>query len=175
MKGLKMRSPGGILAAIFGRFGASLIVMPLGEVPMALEKGIIDMADWGTPYDNYVVGLHELARYFVHPFPHTNPIMCISVRLDTWNELPADLQAILEASVRELFWEHASEQFLKDRVAVEAMIAAGNVALHWDEAEEARMSAIAMEVWKEWAAKTPAANQIVESKMNFMRELGIIE
>jgi TRAP-type mannitol/chloroaromatic compound transport system substrate-binding protein len=173
--GLKMRSPGGILAAICARFGASLITMPLGEVYMALETGIIDLADWGTPSGNYAVGLHEVAKYFVYPFAHVNPIICIAVRPEAWNALPADIQAILETSVRELFWEKVSELWLEDKVAVEAMLAAGNVAIAWDEAEIARMAAIARETWEEWMGRSPMAARIGGSKIEFMKELGILE
>lgn len=56
---------------------------------------------------------------------------------------------------------------------VEEMIAAGNVAIAWDEAEVARMTTIAVEVWHEWAEKSPAAYEVVAAKLAFMRELGL--
>ena len=47
-KGLKVRTPQGMIAEILTKLGASIVVLPGGEVYSALDKGVVDAADWAT-------------------------------------------------------------------------------------------------------------------------------
>lgn len=175
-KGLKMRSPGGMSADIFGAFGTSLIVLPGEEIYSALEKGVIDMADWGTPALNFEFGLHEVTTYFTWPGFHHAPLATVDVRMDRWNELPDDIKAMLKVTMREWNWDNIQYTKLADLEAIRIMIEEyGNVPIAWEEAEIARLRAIAVEIWDEWAAKSPMAYRAIESQKDFMRELGLLE
>ncbi len=55
-KGLKIRVPQGMEAEILTRIGASVIVLPGTEVYSALDKGVIDATNWGTPSMNDTLG-----------------------------------------------------------------------------------------------------------------------
>ena len=56
-KGVKFRSPQGMTAEILTKLGASIVVLPGGEVFSALDKGVVDAADWGTHLDERAHGL----------------------------------------------------------------------------------------------------------------------
>jgi TRAP-type mannitol/chloroaromatic compound transport system substrate-binding protein len=59
-KGLKVRS-GGAAAKWFEAVGASVVSIPGPEISAALEKGVVDAAEWVGPTLNWGLGLHELA------------------------------------------------------------------------------------------------------------------
>jgi TRAP-type mannitol/chloroaromatic compound transport system substrate-binding protein len=68
-KGLKLRTAGA-WAEIATRLGASTVVLPGGEVYSALERGVIDAAEWSSPETNLPAGFHKIAKYIITPGVH---------------------------------------------------------------------------------------------------------
>ena len=64
-KGKRIRYPGGMIAEIFSYAGVSTVILPGGEVYAALEKGVIDGADFVGPAVNYDLGFAEVAKYII--------------------------------------------------------------------------------------------------------------
>ena len=113
-KGVKFRSPQGMTAEILTKLGASIVVLPGGEVYSALDKGVVDAADWATVSMNQRMGFHEIAKYPTKLY-HSMPIQEFTVNMDAWNKLPDDLKALLSTAVREWTWDQVQ------RVAVDDM------------------------------------------------------
>ena len=61
-KGLKMRVPQGMTAMLMQKLGASVVVLPGGEVYSALDKGVINTSDWATPSMNQRMGIYQVAK-----------------------------------------------------------------------------------------------------------------
>ena len=85
IKGVKFRSPQGMTAEILTKLGASIVVLPGGEVFSALDKGVVDAADWGSLSMNQRMGFHDVAKYptkLFHSMPvqeftvDHNPVVC---------------------------------------------------------------------------------------------------
>ena len=72
-KGVKFRSPQGMTAEILTKLGASIVVLPGGEVYSALDKGVVDAADWATISMNQRMGFHEVAKFPTKLF-HSMPV-----------------------------------------------------------------------------------------------------
>ena len=66
--GRKMRLPGGMVAEVFQAAGAKTTLIPGSEIFPALEKGVIDVADYVGPAVNYSLGFHQVTR-FISPDP----------------------------------------------------------------------------------------------------------
>ena len=77
-KGVKFRSPQGMTAEILTKLGASIVVLPGGEVFSALDKGVVDAADWGTISMNERMGFHAIAKNPTKVF-HSMPVQEFSV------------------------------------------------------------------------------------------------
>jgi TRAP-type C4-dicarboxylate transport system substrate-binding protein len=99
-KGKKIRFPGGMIAEIFSYAGVSTVIPPGGEVSSALEKGILDGADFVGPAVNYDLGFAEVAKYIIMG-PPTTPclhqpvdLMDLTVSLPRWNALPKHVQDV---------------------------------------------------------------------------------
>ncbi len=99
-KGVKFRSPQGMTAEVLTKLGASIVVIPGGEVYSALDKGVVDAADWGTVSMNQRMGFFEVAKYPV-VVGHSMPIQEFAVNMAAWRALPADIKAIVSSAVRE--------------------------------------------------------------------------
>jgi len=71
-KGLKMRVPQGMTAMLFQELGASVVVLPGGEVYSALDKGVINTSDWASPSMNQRLGFFQVAKYTNYPGFHSH-------------------------------------------------------------------------------------------------------
>ena len=96
LRKLKFRSSG-IGLEMFRRMGATTVGMGGGEIVPALERGVIDGAEWAIPSRDIVIGFQHAAKYYYMPSfrqPPTFHELIISRK--RWAELPPDLQAIVK-------------------------------------------------------------------------------
>lgn len=68
-QGLKVRTSGA-WAEIATELGASTVILPGPEVYPALERGVVDAMEWATPWINYEMGFHKVAKYVILPGIH---------------------------------------------------------------------------------------------------------
>ncbi len=98
IKGLKIRGPEpGTLHSLESLGGIPARIAP-SEVYDALDKGSIDgaLSGWSSFYSRK---FYEVCDYFMGPL--WNPLYINFMNLDTWNELPADIQDIIMEVSRE--------------------------------------------------------------------------
>jgi TRAP-type mannitol/chloroaromatic compound transport system substrate-binding protein len=63
LRKVKFRSSG-IGLEMFRRMGATTVGMPGGEIVPALERGVIDGAEWAIPSCDMVIGFQNAAKYY---------------------------------------------------------------------------------------------------------------
>ena len=173
-KGLKIRCPQGMTADLLSKLGASVIVLPGGEVYSALERAVIEATDWGTPSINYRMGFHEVAKYFNYPGFHSMPAGTFYVNMDEWKKLPDDLKQILETAAREYCWDLVERIALDDISAVTAMVKKGATSIAWSDEETRRIRKAAEVVWDEWAARSPLTKKVIDSQKAWLKELHLL-
>ncbi len=112
-KGLRVRTPGWYMD-IMTQLGASVTPLPGGEVYMALERGVIDAAEFSTPAMNYPLGFDEITKYVIQPGVHQPSVQCaFFINKDAWNKLPADLKWIVDTAAKETqLWSTAWQENL---------------------------------------------------------------
>jgi TRAP-type mannitol/chloroaromatic compound transport system substrate-binding protein len=172
-KGVKFRSPQGMTAEILTKLGASIVVLPGGEVYSALDKGVVDAADWATLSMNQRMGFHEVAKYPTKLF-HSMPVQEFSVNMDAWKKLPEDLKALLSTATREWTWDQIQRIAVDDVRVAKELAAKGVVAATWPEAEQAKIRALAEKTWDEWSKKTPLAKQAYDSQLAWLKDLKVV-
>ncbi|MFH0847762.1 MAG: hypothetical protein V1894_06905 [Chloroflexota bacterium] len=75
--------------------GAKGIFVPSSDVYSALQTGVMDAAELGTPYSNNLSGYMDICKYTGFPGIHKlSESSDLLVNRDSWNSLPADLQHI---------------------------------------------------------------------------------
>lgn len=98
IQGLKMRIPG-LGGEVFKRAGGTPELIPGAELFSALERGRIDATEWVGPYNDLAFGLHKAAKFYYYPGWHEpGTTLEAIINLDAFNELPADLQAVVKAA-----------------------------------------------------------------------------
>ena len=172
-KGVKFRSPQGMTAEILTKLGASIVVLPGGEVYSALDKGVVDAADWATVSMNQRMGFHEIAKFPTDSF-HSMPIQEFTVNMDAWKKLPDDLKALRQH-------RGARMDLGPDRSASPSTTCASRRSWRrrasrrrWADAEMAKIRALAQKTWEEWSKKTPLAKQAYDSQLAWLKDLGVV-
>jgi len=100
-KGLRVRTPGWYMD-IMNMLGASVSPLPGGEVYLALERGVIDAAEFSSPAINYPMGFDEVTKYSIQPGVHQPACQCaLFFNKEAWDELPDDLKWIVRIAAKE--------------------------------------------------------------------------
>ena len=96
LRGLKIRFAG-IGGKVIERLGASVTMLPGGEIFQALEKGAIDATEFSLPTVDQSLGFHRVAPYNYYPGWHQpSTTSHLLVNLDVWAALPNANQKIIE-------------------------------------------------------------------------------
>ena len=100
-KGMRLRTPGWFMD-IMNNLGASVSPLPGGEVYLALERGVIDAAEFSSPAINYPMGFDEITKYVIQPGVHQPGIQCgLFFNKDAYDKLPEDLKWIIDICAKE--------------------------------------------------------------------------
>ena len=98
LRGLKMRMPG-LGAKVLEKAGGTPVLQSGGEIYTNLERGVIDATEWIGPYHDYLMGFHEVAKYYYYPGWHEpGPALEMIVNKPKFDELPSDLQEIIRTA-----------------------------------------------------------------------------
>ncbi len=151
LKGLKIRSPGGLQTYMIESLGAEPVFIPLGDVYLSMETGVIDgIVTCPMLYKAYK--LHELGKYAV-----VATFGCVSegviMNRKAYDKLPSDLQDLVVEVVRNPFelTGGLTEEVIQD--CMDSMAAEG-VEFYDLPAEEAERwyGKFREDVVKEWVA-----------------------
>lgn len=121
-KGLKVRTFG-YWGRLLEGVGASVVTLPGAEVYPALERGVIDACELGTPAGDVAVGLHEVTKYAYLPGVHSpGNVHYLMVNKASWEKLPSDIQAIVKRECLATTFECANQMAIKDAEAIQLVI-----------------------------------------------------
>lgn len=96
LKGLKMRIPG-LAGKVYANLGVDVKVLPGGEIFPALERGVIDAAEFVGPFQDRRLGLHKAAKFYYTTGWHESATVSeLLINKAAWQTLPKDLQAIVQ-------------------------------------------------------------------------------
>lgn len=109
LQGRRYRSGPGLVAETWKKIGVPATFLPGGEILPAGQRGVIDGAQWGSPYDDIPLGFHQIWKHYYLQGAHF-PISTweLIINKDFWNKLSPDLQKMIEicsrATVLETFY-----------------------------------------------------------------------
>lgn len=166
----------GLASTVMSEFGVSTIGLPTAEVYQALEKGVIDLADRGDLTANLEAGLGEVAEYLAVPGFHQPTTATSYVANQTaYDSLPDSYKAALEVAAREISSSLRQHILAQDAVALEAFEEQGVQITYLDPELIAQGRPTAMNAWRSAAGDDELANEILNSQIEFMQELGLID
>jgi TRAP-type mannitol/chloroaromatic compound transport system substrate-binding protein len=101
LNGMKLRVTGAGGAAFAG-LRAVPQVLPAGDIYTALEKGVIEGAQWGTPTMDERMGFAKVAQYYYYPVSDSS-VLDMIINKQVWDKLGASTREIIEGGCRGQF------------------------------------------------------------------------
>ncbi len=117
IRGLKYRTVG-LAADLFNELGAAVVSLPGGEIVPALERGVIDGAEFNNPSSDRVLGFPDVAKvYMIQSFHQRTESFEVLFNKGKFDALPAELKGVLrhasEAASADMSWKQ-QDRYSKD-------------------------------------------------------------
>lgn len=179
LKGLKVRTHG-YFVDFWGKLGASTVTMPLADLYMALATKTVDACtlDWWS--QGKVFKTAEIVKNGVLPSQIGCTVGHMIVNPKVWSSLPPDLQTIITLTWRE--WAGWHQRYFHPYLRSSFESSKRELEKDWGvkfitmpEADQAKMSKVAMEIWDQVAAKNPLSAQGVDLIKGYYRKVGRIK
>jgi TRAP-type mannitol/chloroaromatic compound transport system substrate-binding protein len=175
LKGLKMRIPG-LGGKVYAKYGTSVVLLPPGEIYTALERGVIDAAEWVGPHDDMKMGFQQAARYYYYPGwhePGTTGEFVFNKK--AYESLPVDYQRMLDYITQALNTVEFMEYFTKNSIALHELKTKFKGKVEFVKLTDAMIKELkktAEEVNREESEKSPMAKKVHASYTKFQQLVG---
>ncbi|WFU17043.1 TRAP transporter substrate-binding protein [Bradyrhizobium sp. CB3481] len=170
VKGLKFRTVG-ISIDVYSGMGAAVNALPGGEIVAAMDRGLLDAAEFNNASSDRVLGFPDVSKVCMLQSYHQNAEQLeIMFNKDKYNALPDKMKSIIanavDAASADMSWK-AIDRYSKDYVELQSK---DNVKFYkTPDAILKRQLEIYDEVAKKKAAENPLFKEIVQSQIEFAK------
>ena len=170
LKGLKMRI-GGFAGQVLAKLGVVAQQIAGGDIYPALEKGIIDAAEWVGPYDDQKIGFNKVAPFYYYPgWWEGGAALSLFVNQKAIDTLPEVYRNAIEVAAGEtVAWSVAKYDAQNPRALRELVANGTKLSPFPAPVLEACFNA-AQELYTETCAANPRFKKVHDHYMAFRRE-----
>lgn len=167
LKGLKIREPGA-LADLWKELGARPVLIPPGDIYMALKLGTVDASSLDLSSANSYK-LYEVAPYLILPPTAENGNTHIIINPKSWGALPDDIKLTFTEVMQFYYSARAFEKYSKDwRHIKEHAKEIGWKPIYLPDEDVKEMAKVAMKtIWPEYEKKDAYCKQAIEIVKKF--------
>ncbi|MFN4070471.1 MAG: TRAP transporter substrate-binding protein [Thermus caldifontis] len=170
LRGLKMRIPGPG-GQVMSRLGVVPQVLAGGDIYPALERGVVDAAEWVGPYDDEKLGFYKVAKYYYYPGWHEpGPQLSFYVNLKEWQKLPKEYQQAIEVAAAEANLAMLAKYDQVNPPALQRLIRAGVRLRKWPADVMKAAQKAAFDGYEEEAAKDATYRKVYTAWKKFREE-----
>ena len=165
-----MRMPG-LGGRVLAKAGGTPVLLSGGEIYTGLERGVIDATEWIGPYHDYLMGFYQIAKYYYVPGWHEpSAELEVIINKEKYNELPADLQAIVQAAALRMNHWVLSEFEAKNAAYLQKLIEEEKVDIrHYPTEVLERLRFFTNEVIEELTSSDPFAKKVFDNYQSFRK------
>jgi TRAP-type mannitol/chloroaromatic compound transport system substrate-binding protein len=171
MKTYKIRASA-MTGDVLGRLGVNITMIEGGELYTALQLGLIDGARYGSPAENWGLGLQEVAKNIQTPgwdLPSCAGIFVVNKA--SWDALPADLQTVLEIAGRATWANYELFQLSESAKLWKQYYDIGCQVTRLPDSDLASLYDTSQQLLDEVAASDPLFAEILQSQRDFQAEV----
>ncbi len=176
IKGLKYRTVG-LAANVLQEMGMSVVQLPGGEIQPAMERGLIDAAEFNNPTSDKDFGMQDVSKhYHLASFHQSQESFEIIFNKDKYNALSKEHQAILkyasESASADMSWKY-QDRYSNDLIALKKEHGV-NVYRTPDSVMAAQLKAWDIIV-EQFTSQDPFFKKVVESQKAWAKRVGAYE
>lgn len=170
LQGKRLRLSGLEQGKILERLGGSQVSMAGGEIYQALERGVIDGAEFSTPNVDWSGGFQQVTKYWATPGWHQSAsLFGVMINKSAWDALSPETQEKLKiAADATLMWsiafteKRATDAYAQFDEAVEIT--------RYDDETLAKVQQMANEVIVETACANPNSAKVYLSQLEYLAD-----
>lgn len=168
--GLRIRFAG-IGGKVLEKLGASVTMIPGGEIYQALERKTIDATEFSQPAIDKMLGLDQIIKNYIMPGWHqTLTTSHLLVNQDVWNKLTPQSRALIEMGCESATLKGFAESEWAQPAALAAYQQEGVKPQVLPEPVLRELQRVSNEVLDEMAAKDPMFKRVLSSQREFMAQ-----
>ncbi len=168
-KGLKFRTSG-YWGEILSQAGASVMMLPAGQVYEALQRKVLDAGEFSIPNIDKDLAFYEIAEYLLVPGIHqTATILDIKINKKSWEKLPEDLKEIVRVAAQAETLNCLTRCISRDIPALDFFKGKGVKIEYLDPAIQKDLAAKSRALMDKKAEKAPFFKKAWESQKAFMK------
>jgi len=169
-KGLKFRTVG-ISIDLFTGLGAAVNALPGGEIVPALDRGLLDGAEFNNASSDRLLGFPDVCKiYMLQSYHQSAEQFEIMFNKDKFNALPDKMKALIESAVEAAsadMWWKSVDRYSKDYIELQTK---DNVKMYkTPDAVLQKQLDIFDEVMEKYSAKNPLFKEVIESQKAFAK------
>jgi TRAP-type mannitol/chloroaromatic compound transport system substrate-binding protein len=171
-KGVKYRTVG-LSIDVFKNMGASVVALPGGEIVPALERGVIDAAEFNNPASDWALGFPDVAKLcMVQSYHQPAEFFEILINRKVWDGLPEQYRAYWRIAVKaasaQMSWRtidtySKAYEELRDKRGIKFIKTPPDIL-------EAQLKAWD-KIIEEKTAQNPFFKKVLDSQMAFMKRV----
>lgn len=166
-KGMKFRTSG-YWGELLSAAGASVMMLPAGEVYEALQRNVLDAGEFSIPSMDKDLAFYEIAKYLLVPGIHqTSTIFDLTINKNAWEKLPPDLQEIVKVAAQTITMRTLTKCIYHDISALQFFKEKGVTIEYLSPEIQKGLSVKANDLMAQKAAKDPFFAKVWESQKKF--------
>ncbi|MBW2594524.1 MAG: TRAP transporter substrate-binding protein DctP [Deltaproteobacteria bacterium] len=172
LKGMKLRMAGKAQGTILKELGAAQVAISGAEVYQALQKGVVDAAEFCSPAVDWRMGLGEVTKYWASPGWHQPAsVMGVMINQKAWDSLGKELQADVIYAAKAASMEFTCKQYYDCIEYTQKFIDKGIEISRYDDAVLDRILKLANKYTELTAKDNPLFKKSMQSQIKYRKEM----
>lgn len=150
LKGMRIRTPSAMMGELIKKWGGVPVAMPLAEVYMSLERGVMD-AVFLDPLSMMGIKVDEVTKYHTR-VQISSTVFFFAMNKKSWDRLPPDIQEVVDTYSGEYLAAELNGKIADATVVkvIEKLKASGDEVYELPQEEKARWEKSAETAYDEW-------------------------
>ena len=171
LKNKKVRVGPGLPSEVLAATGAYSLPLVPQEIRPALENGDLDAVEWTTTAGAWDLDLQKLASHAIVPAIWQPSVLAdFLINKQAYNELPEDLQAILETAIKSYTLTTTVISKVEDIKALKAFKENGTQISQWSTEDIASWRKISDKVLNNYSNQDKFSKRLIQAKQDFKKE-----
>lgn len=166
---LRFRTPPGIPGQLYKDIGVASVAMGGGDILPALQKGVIDAAEWCCPKPDMTFGFQKALKHYYLQGLHQNVVNAdLYINGDVWKKMSDRQRKAIEVAGNAALMKAHSYRILENGKALHELTTKHGVQLHDTPADYFKeYGAAAMKAFEKNAAENAFFKKVWESQRSF--------
>jgi len=171
LRGLRFRA-GGFAGRVLARMGVVPLGMPAAEIFAALERGVVDAAEFVGPYDDEKLGFQRVAPFYYFPgWWEAGTQLDVLINKAAFNALSAEHRAIVGHAAAVANTHMLARYDVLNPAVLRRLVAGGTRVLPFPRSIMDASFRAAHELYAELNATNPRWKKIYDDQIAFRREI----